>query len=146
MGSWRDQLFGLSALIIYAGAGLILWGAFQPWRAIGFHPPHGFEDVHGKITFGIGAVTLALPSLRVLDGGVATRLLVALFGCLLGGVATAIGLQEIVDIRETSDIGFMPPPDVGIGLYMTVVGGALVFIGSLASALVPASARPPVAT
>ena len=138
------------------GGALVILGAFLPWASVSInfagesssHSTNGM-DGDGKITLVLG---LCAVGLTVLKNPAKTKLF-ALIALIAAGLAALIGLYDASQIGGNSDARAMMEAagdaikvSLGMGIYLTIIGGAAASVGSLMrwkSAPAPQSAAQP---
>jgi hypothetical protein len=118
-------------VISLGGGALLIVGAVTPWASVatafGTLSIAGTEG-DGTITLIVGLVVTLLAVLE-LANSTDTRAL-----CGIGGVgAGAIGVYDLANIssRMSGLESQFAHPSIGIGLYLTVAGGAAALVGAL---------------
>lgn len=126
-GSDRADLSALRIAIV-AGAAAMLLGVFATWASAGPFSINGIDTDDGKLFLGLafGAALLAVlefarpPSRR---RGVA--------GAVLGVLAAALAVFEIVDISRLGGEGQLFEVSAGGGLYVCLVGSLVFGFGAI---------------
>jgi hypothetical protein len=118
---------------VFGGAGLLVLGSFLPWvkASIGIlSAEKAGIDGDGVFTLGLGVVAVLVFALMKSQPG---RVLTLVAGLL----ASAVALYDIVDVNNkaaelSSRSGpFQIEASVGIGLWLSLVGGVAVVIGAI---------------
>lgn len=114
------------------GAVVIVVGALLPWvtvsTAFGTISVSGTEG-DGVITLVCGVIAAAL---LVLGRG---RKTAAILAMLVGGLVAAVGLYDLVNVSAAAaDVNGLARASAGVGLWVTLVGGATTAVCSLVAA------------
>ncbi|GAA5155284.1 hypothetical protein GCM10023340_40170 [Nocardioides marinquilinus] len=125
----------LPGWVVVGSAALVCLSAFLPWVTLGGESFSGIggDDVGGAkdgvITLALGIVALLAGLGRALvkrSGGLqVTCSIVALLMGLL------VALVAVIDIADVSDLGDVLDVGVGIGLWLTLVGGIVLAVGGV---------------
>jgi len=108
-----------ASILTVVGAVLVVLGAFLPWAKVGFLSVDGTEG-DGILTLILGLAAGLLGALGFLKG--AKGLLIGSIVC--AGLALLIGVYDIANINSVVDGPFGLEVEVGMGLYLTVLGAA----------------------
>ena len=126
--------------LVLGGAGLIILGAFLPWASVSINfagqstsqSTNGI-DGDGKITLMFGAAALVLTLLK----NPGQTKLFALIALIASALATLIGLYDASQIGGNSEANSIMAAagdafkvSLGIGIYLTIIGGAAATVGS----------------
>ena len=128
--------------LVLGGAGLIILGAFLPWASVSINfagqstsqSTNGIDgDGDGKITLMFGAAALVLTLLK----NPGQTKLFALIALIASALATLIGLYDASRIGGNSEANSIMAAagdafkvSLGIGIYLTIIGGAAATVGS----------------
>ena len=126
--------------LVLGGAGLVILGAFLPWVSVSVsllgesssHSTNGI-DGDGKITLLLAIGALVLTVLK----NPAQAKLFALLALIASSLAALIGIYDATQIGGNSEAKTMMEAmgsgfkvSLGIGLYLTILGGAVAAFGS----------------
>ncbi len=138
---WSGR-FQIVSLIL--GGQLVAFGAVLPWVYKRIDNPAGLSFDEGKITFALGLLAVLMGILRIFDRTDLLRWLTVVVGFSLGVTVVVLAFMKIMDIRSLqSMLGYLQLPySVGVGLYLTMAGGAVTAVGSLFGVVPDRPARP----
>lgn len=121
----------VTSILLLAGAAAVVVGAFLPWATAGSFSKAGTEG-DGSITLVLGIAAAALGALGLLKRSRGMRI----------GSVVAAALVVLIAVIDMADVGsaevFGISFEIGIGLYMTLVGG----LGALLGAVLALRRRP----
>lgn len=123
-GGWR---WDAASIMLVVGAAVVAVAAFLPWATVaGFFTKNGI-DGDGTITLVLAAAAAALGA-----GGI----LKASKGMLIGSIVSAslivvIAIIDMADVSSGPDVGFDIDVTIGIGLYLTLLGGVVAAVGAI---------------
>lgn len=123
-----------AAMLLWVGGAILVIGAILPWGKVGVEGL-GSLSVTG-IDGGDGKITIVLAVLLALLGWLvnAERHLpkwIFTGGIAFAAIALATGLTNYVNLDDAVINGTTFKATVGIGLWITITGGAIALVGSI---------------
>lgn len=125
---WR---WDVASILLLTGAAAVVVGAFLPWVTWGSFSKAGTEG-DGSITLVLAVATAALGTFGLMK---ASRKM-TIGAIVAAALVVLIAVIDMVDVG--SEVVFGVTFEIGIGLYMTLVGG----IGALVGAALGLRSRP----
>ena len=139
---WRWAAWIQVAALI--GGGMMISAAStRTWLGHGTWSQAGTSLGEGQIALALGGVAVALGTARIIFPGRATRITTVILGLWL---SIAVIMLTVVTFKAGDQypnlLSYVPPRELGPGLYNTLYGGIITGVGSLFG-LAPADPEPP---
>jgi len=117
----------IGPVLMLAGGGAGVVGAFLPWYKVGEMTINGWDPGDGKISAGCGIAVVLLGLITLMAKGV-PKVSLMIVGILAALGLAGVGVYHYIEDKDKiAAIG----GTIGIGIYLTAAGGVLAVLGAV---------------